>query len=107
MDPPIVAQLPSLVHLLATWTSPAVDLGTRVVDLMKTMAQEILIGQAYVDLTEQWIRDLESVEYETRLEAFKDVLLNANFNWPFYNITPAFFNIYKPYFHNTAFYGPC
>lgn len=38
-EPPIVDQLPNLIHLLATWTSPAVDLGTRVVDLMKTMAQ--------------------------------------------------------------------
>lgn len=43
---------------------------------------------------------------ETRLEAFKDVLHIVNFNWPFYNITPAFLDIYKPNFPNIAFYGP-
>lgn len=43
-----------LIDFLASWTSASVDLESRIVELMKAMAEGNFIGQADVDMAQRW-----------------------------------------------------
>ena len=59
----IYSQTSSFIDFLASWNSKSTDLGARIVDLMKAMANNNFIGAQDVDLARRWVRDLKSVGY--------------------------------------------
>ncbi|KAG0097462.1 hypothetical protein BGZ93_002696 [Podila epicladia] len=59
----IYAETSKFIDFLSSWNSTSTDLETRIVDLMKGMAENNFIGDADVDLAERWVKDLQSVGY--------------------------------------------
>ncbi|KAF9315390.1 hypothetical protein BG003_003098 [Podila horticola] len=59
----IYAETSKFIDFLSSWNSTSTNLETRIVDLMKGMAENKFIGDADVDLAERWVRDLQSVGY--------------------------------------------
>ncbi|KAF9926146.1 hypothetical protein BGZ67_008252, partial [Mortierella alpina] len=59
----IYSETSKFISFLSAWNSTSTDLETRIVDLMKEMAENKFIGAADVDLTERWVKDLQRVGY--------------------------------------------
>ncbi|KAF9335993.1 hypothetical protein BG006_010048 [Podila minutissima] len=59
----IYAETSKFIDFLSTWKSRSTNLETRIVDLMKGMAENKFIGDADVDLAKRWVKDLKSVGY--------------------------------------------
>ena len=59
----IYSETSSFIDFLASWNSNSTELETRIVDLMKAMADNKFIGALDVNLAERWVKDLKSVDY--------------------------------------------
>ncbi|KAG0036009.1 hypothetical protein BGZ82_004832 [Podila clonocystis] len=59
----IYSETSKFVDFLSSWNSSSTNLETRIVDLMKGMAENKFIGDADVDLAKRWVKDLQSVGY--------------------------------------------
>ncbi|KAF9180313.1 hypothetical protein BGZ51_006295, partial [Haplosporangium sp. Z 767] len=59
----IYSDTSKFIDFLANWSSESTNVETRIVDLMKAMAEEKFIGAADVDLAERWVKDLQKVGY--------------------------------------------
>ncbi|GJJ75015.1 hypothetical protein EMPS_07373 [Entomortierella parvispora] len=59
----IYAQTSLFIDFLASWNSTSTELDTRIVDLMKAMADNDFIGAKDVELAQRWMKDLMDVGY--------------------------------------------
>ncbi|KAF9934697.1 hypothetical protein BGZ67_003758 [Mortierella alpina] len=59
----IYSETSAFIDFLSSWKSTSRHLETRIVDLMKAMAQNKFVGAEDVDLVERWVKDLQSVGY--------------------------------------------
>ncbi|KAG0043384.1 hypothetical protein BGZ83_011470 [Gryganskiella cystojenkinii] len=86
----IYSETSKFIEFLSSWTSPSTSLETRIMHLMKGMAENKFIGEADVDLAQRWVKDLKSIGYvfpnvtgydpqavKTSLTEFEEPRLNA------------------------------
>ncbi|KAF9367989.1 hypothetical protein CPB97_005078, partial [Podila verticillata] len=84
------SQTSEFIDFLDSWKSSSWYLETRIIDLMKAMAERKFIGVGDVNLAERWVKDLknmgyvfpkvsgyEPVKYQASLSEFEEPRLNA------------------------------
>ncbi|KAF9922488.1 hypothetical protein BGZ67_010521, partial [Mortierella alpina] len=57
------SQTSAFIDFLASWKSSSLHLETRIIDLMKAMAEHKFIGVGDVNLAQRWVKDLSNIGY--------------------------------------------